>query len=196
MRPDEARVGADVRERRSGPEAHGPSRRSSAPKSSTSVCVQIETAAPKEASSNGRAPAAGEMAARHHATGIAPVPASPVRRRRRRRSSRAPRARGSRHRVPQPTSRQRPRPEQRPRAISLVVAQREPELLVPVDVTRWRRRSGRRYAEGSQAGWPRAPSSVASEESPDTVGQDAGETPDGESRWKVAQKGDRRDPSR
>jgi hypothetical protein len=30
------------------------------------------------------------------------------------------------------------------------------------------------------------------EESPDTVGQDAGENPDGESRWKVAQKGDRR----
>ena len=33
---------------------------------------------------------------------------------------------------------------------------------------------------------------AALEESPDTAGQDAGEIPDGESRWKVAQKGDRR----
>ncbi len=32
----------------------------------------------------------------------------------------------------------------------------------------------------------------ALEESPDTAGQDAGEIPDGESRWTVAQKGDRR----
>jgi hypothetical protein len=32
----------------------------------------------------------------------------------------------------------------------------------------------------------------AFEESPDTTGQDAGEIPDGESRWIVAQKGDRR----
>ena len=32
----------------------------------------------------------------------------------------------------------------------------------------------------------------ALEESPDTTGQDAGEIPDGESRWTVAQKGDRR----
>ena len=29
------------------------------------------------------------------------------------------------------------------------------------------------------------------EESPDTKGQNAGEIPDGESRWTVAQKGDR-----
>jgi hypothetical protein len=41
-----------------------------------------------------------------------------------------------------------------------------------------------------QAGWPRA--APPSEESPDTEGQDAGETPGGESRRKVEQRGDRR----
>jgi len=57
---------------------------------------------------------------------------------------------------------------------------------------------GRVYGRTGQVGLPclgrpgdRGPLR-RSEESPDTVGQDAGEIPDGESRWKVAQKGDRR----